>query len=75
MVDAAVEAAAARLASPAVVANRHMVNLAEEPLDRFRAYAAEFAIEQALRLYSPDVLDKVGRFSAGTSRTERTRAE
>ncbi|MGW7469044.1 (3,5-dihydroxyphenyl)acetyl-CoA 1,2-dioxygenase DpgC [Streptomyces xantholiticus] len=72
LMDAAVRAAAARLASPAVVANRHMINLAEEPVDRFRAYAAEFALEQALRLYSTDVIDKVGRFSVGTSADRRT---
>lgn len=68
LLDAAVDAAAARLTSPAVVANRHMINIAEEPLDHFRAYAAEFALEQALRLYSADVIDKVGRFGARTAR-------
>ncbi|MCC3775014.1 (3,5-dihydroxyphenyl)acetyl-CoA 1,2-dioxygenase DpgC [Streptomyces sp. UNOB3_S3] len=62
--DAAVADAAARLSGPAVVANRRMLNLAEEPPDRFRAYMAEFALAQALRLYSQDVFDKVGRFSA-----------
>ncbi|QES16701.1 enoyl-CoA hydratase [Streptomyces venezuelae] len=67
LMDASVAAAVARLASPAVVPNRHMINLAEEPVDRLRAYAAEFALEQALRLYSPDVIDKVDRFSAGRS--------
>ncbi|MFI9804313.1 (3,5-dihydroxyphenyl)acetyl-CoA 1,2-dioxygenase DpgC [Streptomyces sp. NPDC052301] len=72
MMDAAVDAAATRLASPAVVANRHMINLAEEPPEHFRAYAAEFAMEQALRLYSPDVIDKVSRFSAGASVARRT---
>ncbi|MEU8180222.1 (3,5-dihydroxyphenyl)acetyl-CoA 1,2-dioxygenase DpgC [Micromonospora sp. NPDC049044] len=65
--DEAVRVAAAKLASPAVVANRHMISIAEEPVDVFRAYAAEFALEQALRLYSDDVIGKVGRFSAGTS--------
>ncbi|HEX6343038.1 (3,5-dihydroxyphenyl)acetyl-CoA 1,2-dioxygenase DpgC [Umezawaea sp.] len=56
-------AAAKRLASPAVAVNRRMIDLAEEPPDRFRAYAAEFALAQALRLHSADVLDKVHRFS------------
>jgi (3,5-dihydroxyphenyl)acetyl-CoA 1,2-dioxygenase len=62
--DAAVVDAAARLDSTAIVANRRMLNLAEEPLDAFRAYLAEFALQQALRLYSEDVLGKVGRFAA-----------
>ncbi len=60
-VDAAVEAAVVRLDNPAVAANRRMLNLADEPRDAFRAYLAEFAAEQALRLYGTDVLDKVGR--------------
>jgi thioesterase DpgC len=58
--DAAVDAAAERLAAPAVVANRHMLNHAEEPVETFRHYMAEFALEQALRLYGADVLAKVG---------------
>lgn len=74
LMDASVDAAVARLASPAVVPNRHMINLAEEPVDHFRAYAAAFALEQALRLYSDDVIDKVDRFSAGTSSQRRTGA-
>ena len=53
-----------RLQAPAVVANRRMLNLAEEPLDEFRLYMAEFAVQQALRLYGEDVLDKVSRFRA-----------
>ena len=65
--DQAVQTAANRLANPAVVANRRMIHLAEEPIDVFRQYAAEFALEQALRMYSNDVLDKVNRFSQGSS--------
>ncbi|MGW4651159.1 (3,5-dihydroxyphenyl)acetyl-CoA 1,2-dioxygenase DpgC [Kitasatospora sp. NPDC004289] len=61
--DAAVERSVERLRGPAVVANRRMLNLAEEPVDEFRWYMAEFALQQALRLYSSDVIDKVGRFS------------
>ncbi|MGP4000500.1 (3,5-dihydroxyphenyl)acetyl-CoA 1,2-dioxygenase DpgC [Streptomyces sp. 8N706] len=59
----AAAAAAERLASPAVAVNRRMIDLAEEPPDRFRAYAADFAFAQALRLHSADVLTKVSRFS------------
>jgi thioesterase DpgC len=62
--DAAVEQAVAALKSAAVVVNRRMLNLAEEPREEFRRYMAEFAYEQALRLYSDDVIAKVGRFSA-----------
>jgi thioesterase DpgC len=40
-----------------------MLNLAEEPVDLFRQYAAEFALVQAERLYSQDVLEKVRRSS------------
>ncbi|HKS43667.1 MAG TPA: (3,5-dihydroxyphenyl)acetyl-CoA 1,2-dioxygenase DpgC [Amycolatopsis sp.] len=61
-VDAAVERAAAALRGPAVVPNRRMLHLAEEPVEQFRLYMAEFALEQALRLYADDVLDKVWRF-------------
>ncbi|MGW2050540.1 (3,5-dihydroxyphenyl)acetyl-CoA 1,2-dioxygenase DpgC [Streptomyces sp. NPDC001858] len=65
--DAAVERSAQRLRGSAVLANRRMLNLAEEPLDRFRAYMAEFALQQALRMYDADVLDKVSRFSLASS--------
>lgn len=61
--DAAVESACERLDNAAVPANRRMLNLADEPLDRFREYMAEFAAEQALRLYGEDVLEKVRRYS------------
>jgi (3,5-dihydroxyphenyl)acetyl-CoA 1,2-dioxygenase len=65
--DAAVERSLERLRSPAVLANRHMMNLAEESVDDFRRYMAEFALQQALRLYSSDVIGKVGGFSAAKS--------
>jgi (3,5-dihydroxyphenyl)acetyl-CoA 1,2-dioxygenase len=56
--EEAIERSLDRLQSPAVVANRRMLNLAEEPLDEFRRYMAEFAVQQALRLYSEDVIGK-----------------
>ncbi|UBI36107.1 MULTISPECIES: (3,5-dihydroxyphenyl)acetyl-CoA 1,2-dioxygenase DpgC [Streptomyces] len=62
-VTAAVEAAVEELAAPAVVANRAMLNLAEEPPEVFRAYMAEFALQQGLRLYAEDVMDKTTKFS------------
>jgi thioesterase DpgC len=63
--DAAVEEALRRLDSPAVVTNRRMLNLADDPPEAFRHYMAEFALQQSLRLYSEDVIGKVGRFTAG----------
>jgi thioesterase DpgC len=60
---AAIERSLDRLQSPAVAANRRMLNFAEESLDEFRRYMAEFAVQQALRLYGEDVLGKVSRFS------------
>lgn len=63
--DAAVEAEAAQLDSAAVVANRRMLNLADEPPELFRVYMAEFALQQAARLYGADVLHKVANFGAG----------
>ena len=62
--DAAVERSLDRLRGPAVTANRKMLNTSEEDIDAFRRYMAEFALQQAFRLYSADVIGKVGRFSA-----------
>ncbi|MFJ2192086.1 (3,5-dihydroxyphenyl)acetyl-CoA 1,2-dioxygenase DpgC [Kitasatospora sp. NPDC087861] len=61
--DEAIERTLGRLRGPAVLANRRMLNLVEEDVDEFRRYMAEFAVQQALRLYGSDVLDKVGRFT------------
>jgi thioesterase DpgC len=61
--DDAIERGLARMRGDAVVANRRMINVAEEPIDGFRAYLAEFALEQALRMHAGDVIDKVGRFA------------
>jgi thioesterase DpgC len=65
--NAAIEAAVTRLDGDAVLANRRMVNLADEPADEFRRYVAEFALQQALRIYGADVIGKVGRFAASSS--------
>ncbi|TVT07527.1 enoyl-CoA hydratase/isomerase family protein [Amycolatopsis bartoniae] len=62
--DEAIDAALARLDGDAVLANRRMMNLAEEPPGEFARYLAEFALQQALRIYGADVLGKVGRFAA-----------
>jgi (3,5-dihydroxyphenyl)acetyl-CoA 1,2-dioxygenase len=62
--DVAIEQSVGRLQGPAVIANRRMLNLAEEPPEDFRRYMAEFALLQALRLYSDDVIGKAGSFQA-----------
>jgi len=62
--EMAIERSLDRLQAPAVVANRRMLNLADEPRDEFRSYMAEFAVQQALRLYSEDVIGKASRFRA-----------
>lgn len=61
--DEAVDRALARLRGEAVSANRRMLNLAEEPTEEFMRYMAAFSVQQALRLYSPDVLRKAGTFA------------
>jgi thioesterase DpgC len=62
--EEAIERSVGRLAWPAANANRRMLDLAEESPDEFRRYMAEFAVQQALRLYSEDVIRKVGGFGA-----------
>jgi len=51
-INAELEAAAARLAQPAVVANRRMLLQALEPLDHYRDYLAQYAEAQANLLHS-----------------------
>ncbi|KFU79320.1 3,5-dihydroxyphenylacetyl-CoA monooxygenase [Amycolatopsis lurida] len=63
--DAAIDGALTRLDGEAVVANRRMLNLAEEPPEEFRRYIAEFALQQALRIYGADVIGKVDGFAVG----------
>ncbi|MBE1579743.1 (3,5-dihydroxyphenyl)acetyl-CoA 1,2-dioxygenase DpgC [Amycolatopsis roodepoortensis] len=64
--DAAIDGALARFDGEAVVANRRMLNLAEEPPEEFRRYIAEFALQQALRIYGADVIGKVDGFAVGS---------
>jgi thioesterase DpgC len=70
-IDGAVARAVSRLSAPAVPANRGMLNLAEEPLDHYREYLAEFAEVQAVRSFSADVLAKVERRRSGSSARSR----
>ena len=62
--DSAIEKSIETLQGPAVITNRRMLNLAEEPPQEFLRYMAEFALQQALRLFSDDVTGKAGRFRA-----------
>ena len=66
--DVAIASSVDALDSSAVVANRRMLNLAEEPLDAFREYMAAFALDQASRIYSSDVMAKVGQAWARSPR-------
>lgn len=53
------------MASPSFVANRHMLNWANEPATLFLKYMSEFARIQAERLYSQDVIEKATQFALG----------
>nr|WP_269328907.1 enoyl-CoA hydratase/isomerase family protein [Kineosporia babensis] len=59
--DAAVVSAAERLADPAVPANRRVLHQHEEPAAVFRAYLADYAVEQSRRLVSPDLITTLER--------------
>ena len=65
--DTAIDRALARLDADAVRANRRMMTLAEESPEEFGRYMAEFALQQALRIYGEDVIGKVGRFAVGSA--------
>jgi thioesterase DpgC len=62
--DAAAERRLAQLQNPAVIANRRMLTVAGESPAEFLRYMAEFSLQQALRLYSDDVIGKAGQFQA-----------
>jgi 3,5-dihydroxyphenylacetyl-CoA synthase len=60
-VHKAVERAVSELDSAAAVSNRHLLHLAEEPVDLFREYMALFSWEQSRRMYDGDVLANLER--------------
>ncbi len=70
--DEAIAEAVTALSGPAVAANRAMFAWAEEPLDLYREYLAEFAVAQVERAYSDDVLAKVERRWQESSSPEPT---
>ncbi len=51
------------LSSPSVLANRTLQNRAEEPSSAFREYMMMFAVAQAGRLASQEVINKASRYS------------
>lgn len=69
--DATIEASISELSRPAVLDNRKMLNLAEEPRAQFIEYMADFAYVQSTRLYSADVLTKIGRWSNSHEHQDR----
>ena len=61
MMDVSITSAAERLADPAVPANRRVLHRHEEPEEVFRAYLADYAVEQSRRLISPDLITTLER--------------
>lgn len=59
--DSAIDEGVTILNSQAVITNRKMLFHAREPVENFRNYMAQFSIEQAKRLYSEDVNQKVSK--------------
>lgn len=59
--ESAVQAAAESLTQPAVINNRRIQHRFEEPPEVFRAYLANYAIEQVRRLYSADLVANLER--------------
>lgn len=58
-IDASVLVAVDQLSTAAAVANRHMMNIADEPEEQLLKYLSEFSLVQAERSMSPDVISKV----------------
>ena len=67
-VESRVEAAAAGLAQPAVISNRRVLHRFEEPPEVSRTYLATYAVEQARRLFSADLVANLERTWIGRSR-------
>lgn len=65
--ESAISRSIGRLIGPAVLANRRMMNLTSEPLEEFRGYIAEFALQQALRIHDEDVISTTSRLACLTS--------
>ncbi|GGZ05557.1 (3,5-dihydroxyphenyl)acetyl-CoA 1,2-dioxygenase DpgC [Streptomyces nitrosporeus] len=70
--DTAAERAVRQLDDLAVSANRHLLHLAEEPPHAFGAYMAEYALQQAVRVHSQDVIARLARFHDRSGRTAAT---
>ena len=59
--DDALARVAAMLDNPAVVPNRRVLRRAEEPVELFRTYLAEYSLEQVRRMYSTDLVANLER--------------
>lgn len=59
--DEALARVAAMLDTPAVVPNRRVLRQAEEPVEVFRTYLAQYSLEQVRRMYSPDLVANLER--------------
>jgi (3,5-dihydroxyphenyl)acetyl-CoA 1,2-dioxygenase len=60
-IDDAIARAACLLDNPAVVPNRRMTRLGEEPDAAFREYIAQYSLEQVQRLHSTDLAENLER--------------
>lgn len=56
LIPQTVERAAAALANPAVIANRRIMHEHREPAGLLRTYLSRYAVEQARRLFSADLI-------------------
>ncbi|MGJ5178864.1 enoyl-CoA hydratase/isomerase family protein [Bradyrhizobium oligotrophicum] len=72
--DSAISEVAIQLSSEAALANRHALIRAEESPADLRRYLGEFAVLQAVRMHSKDVIDAVEAFN-NTSPLDRRDTE
>lgn len=66
--DAAIAAEAARLVGPAVLGNRRMTRLVQEPIDLYRRYLAAYAREQSDLLHGEELVRNLERAWLGRPR-------
>ena len=60
-IDISIERGIEKLGGHSILANRRMLNYAEEPLDEFRLYVAEFAVVQANLIHSAELSLRLDR--------------
>ena len=69
--DVTVDAAAHALSSNAALVNRVFLNRTDERSDEVRKYLAEFAVVQAQRMHSTDVIVKVNDFCSSPNTSQQ----